>query len=248
MDVTAQRAHLEPQKQLPAPTQVAQLNKQTATQSAPTWWGPLDGPAPPTGVLPFDAGAADVNKEPRRIGDGNAVASQESEEFLRRRLQELSRDIRDRSADIDQLLQGADEDALELCQRIRTAVARKHVFRIEMQKQEDDTTVLNEAISRANRRIGELEAKVTAMGGAGSSLGSSASAGSSEDGATDSVWRECVNSLEGELRRKSARAVELHKRVAWLEEQLGQQLQANDDRCASVHAALREVLEELSAC
>merc|ERR1719272_997181 len=67
---------------------------------------------------------------------------------------------------------------------------------------------------------------------------------STEDMAPDgaSCWRECVAALEGEIRRKSQLALELHHRVHGLETQLWNQLQATDDRMGSMHSSLRHIL------
>eukprot|EP00933_Yihiella_yeosuensis_P049574 TRINITY_DN4660_c0_g1_i1.p1 TRINITY_DN4660_c0_g1~~TRINITY_DN4660_c0_g1_i1.p1 ORF type:complete len:355 (+),score=95.85 TRINITY_DN4660_c0_g1_i1:56-1120(+) len=56
---------------------------------------------------------------------------------------------------------------------------------------------------------------------------------------TDShVWRECISALEGELRRKSAHSLELHRRVHALEAELQHQLQVNDECIDAVKSTL----------
>merc|ERR1719272_1361203 len=64
------------------------------------------------------------------------------------------------------------------------------------------------------------------------------------DGA--SCWKECAAALEGEIRRKSQLALELHHRVHGLETQLQRQQQATDERLASMHSSLEFVLGRLS--
>merc|ERR1719356_2308917 len=128
------------------------------------------------------------------------------------------------------------EEVSNLCQSIRKAISRKQALRDEVHEQQEEVRRLTEALQCANQRVADLEMKaVPGFGGGGAHL-----EGAVEDGTGDSVWRECVTALEGELRRKSLRAVELHRRVHWLESQLGQQLQVNDDRVAGVQTALRE--------
>lgn len=182
--------------------------------------------------------------------------------ILLRQLDEMGRAVSARDLELQTMLGGASAapngELAALVEDIRSAIHKKQSFQAEAREHEDAILRLTESLEQTNRRVAELDEKVRT--GAGTIDGShgniarpsdpaipgGASPGSSaDDGAVDGAWRDTIGSLEGELRRKSMRALELRRRVHWLETQLGQQLQANEQRAAVARASLEEVLARM---
>lgn len=185
---------------------------------------------------------------------------------LHRQLDNVRLAIADRNRQIAALTSGdaPGSEAAALRADIRKAIADKQSLQEDMVRQANEMQALDEAFRRPDARVQELEAclgfqSADKFGESTSRYGTSAlpvvgpssdaSFLSTEDAALDgaSCWRECVAALEGEIRRKSQLALELHHRVHTLENQLHQQLQATDDRVETMHSSLRYVLDQLLA-
>merc|ERR1719197_1902489 len=101
---------------------------------------------------------------------------------------------------------------------IRSAIHKKQSLRAEGRDHEDAILRLTESLERANRRVAELDEKVLQGGAEGGQLlrtdaarpsDAAAPGGASLGSSADDGLRDTISSLEGELRRKSLRALEL---------------------------------------
>eukprot|EP00929_Paragymnodinium_shiwhaense_P020182 TRINITY_DN13528_c0_g1_i4.p1 TRINITY_DN13528_c0_g1~~TRINITY_DN13528_c0_g1_i4.p1 ORF type:complete len:320 (+),score=64.16 TRINITY_DN13528_c0_g1_i4:192-1151(+) len=184
----------------------------------------------------------------RKSAAGRAAEDAVEYEELRKKLERVRRGLVGTHADMDALVHTAaagNPEAATLMQDICSAAAKKQALEGEAREHVQAIEQLEEASRNADDRLAELEARVLNMEHE-EVRARSAGAETSEDAAArESVWREPLAHLEGELRRKSARALDLHRRVHWLEEQLGRQLDENEQRAQKTHEALRTILAVL---
>mmetsp|Transcript_64533 Transcript_64533/g.118852 ORF Transcript_64533/g.118852 Transcript_64533/m.118852 type:complete len:182 (+) Transcript_64533:2-547(+) len=139
---------------------------------------------------------------------------------------------------------------------IRRAISDRQALEEDILQGNGKVQQLEEALQSAERRISFLEERIMTTQAppvvpvpgtiCGPAL-SETSLLSVEDASPDGIncWRECIAALEGEIRRKSLRALELHQKVHGLENQMRQQLQANDDNVNGVHQTLQCILDRL---
>jgi len=127
-------------------------------------------------------------------------------------------------------------EAAALCAEIRRAVVRRQELRQEVQdlpgQQKDPSPG-----GPQQEKLGVTEANA----------GISPSTSSSGQASESFVWRESISLLEGELRRKSAHGLELHRRVHQLEAELQTHLQANDSRIGEILGALEAAESQTKA-
>jgi hypothetical protein len=161
---------------------------------------------------------------------------------------------------------GERAEAAALCSSICRAVARKQALQQEARERAEEIHDLEEVLLHRNGRHRTtdlpLESTHTAAavldsssllmgggcGGGGGMLPSLwGSPCSSGDEATEGVWRECTAALEGELRRKSARVLQLHQNVHSLEARLQEQLELHDKQLDMAQRALQEAVGAGSA-
>lgn len=119
----------------------------------------------------------------------------------------------------------SEPEAAALCSDIRRAVIKRYELQQQLIDKQlpvsNDVSVIKEAAAALRDSFAEPSESV--------------------------VWRECITALEGEIRRKSAHSLELHRRVHALESQLQQQMQANDDSIESVKSTLEQAAARAKA-
>jgi len=213
---------------VPAPPETANVDLDAV------WWGPVDGPRPENsvrsrsvscGVTEARAGSIQYLQTAKRLSS----PLRSCEVGLRQKMEETSR-LRDpRDSDLNQVPGATSSDSGEasrLREEIAHASACRRALQIEAQQNTEHIRRLEESQRRLARRIGELDSH-------GDSF-------TTEEGLSDEVWREAVETLETELRRKSTHVVQLHRRVHDLEAHLWEQLQNNDSRVVSTYNALQK--------
>jgi len=120
------------------------------------------------------------------------------------------------------------------CTDLRRAALRRYELRRELQLQGVGSaeTVVAEGVGSAETVVAE---------------GSTPNSAASNPPAESSIWKESIAALEGELKRKSAHGLELHRRVHELEQDLQLQLKFNDQRVDDVKKALENTLSRSKA-
>lgn len=228
------------------------------------WWGPMDGPRPESAdasvrTVEEDypcsrAAATTPNRQASRAASPPApttsVGADAEVAALRRRVENvqaavLARD--DELAALSTAESAASGEVAALRNNVQLALARRLALEEEVRERAEDIHRSEEAVRRAELRISELESKTSgrSLGAGGASL--SGGHGFADDPLHEDpvsgkpLWRECVSQLEAELRRRSSRTLEAHRRVHRLEVQLREQLEVNDNQVDAVHAALRSI-------
>eukprot|EP00747_Dinoflagellata_sp_TGD_P197062 gnl/TRDRNA2_/TRDRNA2_67997_c0_seq1.p1 gnl/TRDRNA2_/TRDRNA2_67997_c0~~gnl/TRDRNA2_/TRDRNA2_67997_c0_seq1.p1 ORF type:complete len:284 (+),score=65.15 gnl/TRDRNA2_/TRDRNA2_67997_c0_seq1:92-943(+) len=197
-------------------------------------WGPLDGPLPLGGRSSLGTSGRGTS------GDV---------EVLRQKLSSVRRSIATRDQELEALrVSGGrpypdDDDAVAAAlQDVQQAAAHRAALEAEAVERGEELRCLEEELRKAERQAADLEEKNAQHP---MLLCCSTSLVWTEEAASDSVWRECIQGLEAENRRKASVALELHGRVHELEEQLRSQLQVNDSRVRSLHELLSDVWDRI---
>jgi len=155
---------------------------------------------------------------------------------------------------------GERAEAAALCSSICRAVAKRRTLQHEAKERAEEIHDLEEVLLLRNNRHRTTDLPLESNHAAATGLDSSSlltgggggcgampslwgSPCSSGDEATEGVWRECTAALEGELRRKSARVLELHQSVHSLETRLQEQLELHDKQLDMVQKALQGAVE-----
>lgn len=177
----------------------------------------------------------------------------ESPSALHQQLDSVRLAIAERNRQLAALASGDEpgSEAAALRAEIRRAIADRQSLQEEMKRQAREMQSLDEACLglQGAEKLGEGAGRHGAPAPPAAAPSSDASFVSTEEAGPDgaSCWRECVAALEGEIRRKSQLALELHHRVHALESQLHQQLQATDDRVETLHSSLKYIADQLVA-
>mmetsp|Transcript_53638 Transcript_53638/g.166503 ORF Transcript_53638/g.166503 Transcript_53638/m.166503 type:complete len:247 (+) Transcript_53638:107-847(+) len=217
-------------------------------EPADCWWGPVDGPRPGWGdEAPAPPAATASCSGVAGAPSGSAPAAVAEVASLQQRLAQVRREIAARDAALAALPRG-DSEAAALCVGICREVARRRELQRDVRECAGGVQDLREALRRSRQRYKEFEAprRQQLFGSLSADTGLNAAASLGED-ATETVWRECVAALEGEIRRKSARALELQRTVSRMEAELQQQLEANDSRIQAAHQVLQATLRKAEA-
>lgn len=212
----------------------------------------------------YDGAGIVANGWPRSADDSldDESTSQDGVPILLRRIDEINRLVAARDLELQSMLGGvtgmsnsSGGELAALIEDIRSAIHKRHSLRAEARDHESSIQRLAESLERANRRVTDLDEKVVRRRDEADQLPKTndesctdvvrTSENANENGDDGGIWRDTISSLEGELRRKSIRALELRRRVHWLETQLGQQLEVNEQRTTVARAALEDVLARM---
>lgn len=204
-------------------------------QQRPSWWGPLDGPCP---VSEAAGGGG---------GGGGSHDSNKEAAFLQHQLAQVRAAVAAREGELAQIFasdQAMSAEVCSLCDEVRSAIAKQHAALSQRSGQQEELHRLSNTLGQANARICELESKVVPSSDLylQSVRADSVANDADDDSPADASGREQLAALEGELRRKSMRVLELRRRVHALETQLGEQLQSNADLVSVVEAGLQDAI------
>lgn len=131
------------------------------------------------------------------------------------------------------------DDVLLLRRELQRMKNEKAKLAEDVERREREALRLEEAVRQAEEKTVELEERIRAIGNRSPSSCTTEDPGA--DAKPESYWKERVDALELDLRRRTARSLELHQRVFGLEAQLRRQLQDNDDRVEDIQASLAEI-------
>lgn len=191
---------------------------------------------------------------PRDQGIGEATA-------LHVKLNQLSRGMASKGSEcrVDQLWNqwaGVERQKLNvMVDSVHELIASKHALLEETHIHELTMRKLADELQAADLRMEQLERQAQSVGIVipdtfycqvdASNLTSEGFA--SEHISQVGVWHESADALEGELRRKSARALAVQGRVHRLEEQLREQLQSNDGKIDGVYGMLQSLVAAMQS-
>lgn len=139
--------------------------------------------------------------------------------------------------------------AVVLKEELPRAVAEKRALESEALDRASDLQRLEDEVRGTERVMTKLEDQLTRQALGSSSCSTSLVSTEVFKDGDDSIncWKESAILLEGEIRRKASRALELHHRVHRLEAELRRQLQANEDNVTCVATALQNTWQALQA-
>lgn len=138
------------------------------------------------------------------------------------------------------------DDIQMLKREVDRLMQEKEKLTNEVLQREERARELEVKVRAADDRAAELEERVRSLDER-SSPSSSPTEDPHGESKPDSYWRDRAEMLELDLRRRTQRALELHQRVFWLENQLRKQLQENDDRVGDIQASLKDIKTVVSA-